>query len=243
MKKEGLYTLKKVDKLPKKGNNNWLYFLSTDNPITTLYEPNINGSYEEINIGGSGGDIYLQSGTNVTITGTGTQGDPYIINSSVSDSDLVLEAINEGNGIGYVVKGRNIANYGNVGNGAFDFSFSNSASSTKGATGTRSIAFGLNNTVSTPNSMVVGESNVLSGSGVESSIMVGYENYGSSWASAILGANNNDLGGNNGMNIVGGYGNTAYGWYNGYFGAGLNSDGRRTRGTVYLGLANDDIGS
>lgn len=51
-----------------------------------------------------------------------------------------LETLNEGNGNGTVIRGRNAANYGNLGQYAFDVSTNLSASSTAGATGQYSIA-------------------------------------------------------------------------------------------------------
>lgn len=83
----------------------------------------------------------LVSGTNIkTINGTTILGSGDIVTFSGS-----IVPLNEGNGIGYVIEGRNPANYGNIGLGAVDFSFSDSASSTKGATGLGSFATGLNN--------------------------------------------------------------------------------------------------
>lgn len=46
-----------------------------------------------------------------------------------------LEALDEGNGTGWRLVGKDPANYGNIGLGAVDFSFSNSASSVNGARG------------------------------------------------------------------------------------------------------------
>jgi hypothetical protein len=56
-----------------------------------------------------------------------------------------LEAIDEGNGTGWRLIGRDPANYGNIGLNATDLSISNSASSTKGSIGTGSLTLGLNN--------------------------------------------------------------------------------------------------
>ncbi len=53
-----------------------------------------------------------------------------------------LEAIDEGNGIGWVPIGRTPENYGTLGNGAFDLSYYASASILYGATGDRSFAVG-----------------------------------------------------------------------------------------------------
>ena len=58
---------------------------------------------------------------------------------------LGLEALDEGNGTGWRLIGRDPANYGNIGLNATDLSISNSASSTKGSIGTGSLTLGLNN--------------------------------------------------------------------------------------------------
>ena len=56
----------------------------------------------------------------------------------------VLQAIDEGNGIGYTIANRNPANYGNIGLRAVDLSYSSAASTTKGARGADSFAAGQN---------------------------------------------------------------------------------------------------
>lgn len=53
-----------------------------------------------------------------------------------------LEALNEGNGIGWRILGRNAARYGNIGLNAIDFSTSEFNSTVRGATGEKSIAWG-----------------------------------------------------------------------------------------------------
>lgn len=53
-----------------------------------------------------------------------------------------LEKIDEGNGEGIIIRGRNPTNYGNIGFKAFDVSFSNDVSSVFGATGLNSFASG-----------------------------------------------------------------------------------------------------
>jgi len=53
-----------------------------------------------------------------------------------------FQAINEGSGIGYIVRGRNATFYGPIGDTAFDMSFSDAVSSVYGATGVGAVAFG-----------------------------------------------------------------------------------------------------
>lgn len=57
-----------------------------------------------------------------------------------------LEVIDEGNGNGWRLIGRNANNYGDIGQNATDLSFSNSSSTTKGSTGQWSFATGQNTT-------------------------------------------------------------------------------------------------
>ena len=53
-----------------------------------------------------------------------------------------LETLNEGNGIGWRLIGRDANNYGNIGLNSIDISFSDISSTTNGATGNYSFAFG-----------------------------------------------------------------------------------------------------
>ena len=56
-----------------------------------------------------------------------------------------VEALDEGNGVGYRLRNTNPANYGNIGDGAIDLSISTGLSSTKGATGANSFVIGEDN--------------------------------------------------------------------------------------------------
>ncbi|MBJ2173212.1 tail fiber domain-containing protein [Aureibaculum sp. A20] len=136
-----------------------------------------------------GGNIKLEEGNAVNeISTDGTMGDnsdeaiptekavkTYVdINTSSG-----LEAINEGNGIGWRLKGQNSNDYGNIGNDAVDLSWGrNSGDNSRGATGfvsfaagngTRatisgSTAFGFATTASGPTSTAFGGNTLASGS-------------------------------------------------------------------------------
>ncbi|MBR9758163.1 MAG: hypothetical protein GYB39_08755 [Algicola sp.] len=67
-----------------------------------------------------------------------------------------LEALNEGNGTGWRLIGTDLANYGNIGNGAIDLSYSDSPSATRGATGALSLATGFNTVAFGENSTAMG---------------------------------------------------------------------------------------
>ncbi|NNK75726.1 MAG: hypothetical protein HKP42_06645, partial [Maribacter sp.] len=75
-----------------------------------------------------------------------------------------LEAIDEGNGIGWRLKGFDPNDYANVGFFAVDMSISTSASDTKGASGTFSTAMGTITTASGVSSTAMGFATVASGS-------------------------------------------------------------------------------
>ena len=187
VREEGHYTIKRVEKLPKKGNANFLYILKTGT-VDKFYRWLSNGTYEDISVGTEvdGSETKIQSGTNVTISGTGTTDDPYIVNSTALGG--ALEVLDEGNGDGIVVSGRDAANYGNIGSQAVDLGYSFSASSTRGATGTRSnVLGGLNNTAGGSYSTVGGGRNNTISAGNDSVIAGGANGDISAALSAILG--------------------------------------------------------
>jgi hypothetical protein len=78
-----------------------------------------------------------------------------------------LELITESLNTGYRIKGRDPANYGDIGENAVDLSFSNGPNNARGATGTRSKAAGLNTIASGINSTAWG--NLTEASGANSS--------------------------------------------------------------------------
>ncbi|WP_431137471.1 hypothetical protein [Psychroserpens mesophilus] len=79
--------------------------------------------------------------------------------------------IDEGNGVGIIISGRTAENYGDIGLGAFDVSQSNFASTTYGATGNYSSAFGRANTASGNYSTAFGQESTASG---VASVSLGY---------------------------------------------------------------------
>ena len=77
-----------------------------------------------------------------------------------------LEAIDEGNGIGWRLIGKDPNYFGNIGENAVDFSVNYLASqnTTRGATGNRSTAIGVNTTASGHTSTAIGYYSIASGS-------------------------------------------------------------------------------
>jgi len=149
-----------------------------------------------------------------------------------------LEAIDEGNGIGYRPVGRNPALFGNIGLGAFDFSKSYGASSTIGATGEQSVNFSEDGEASGYGSFIgTGYLNKATGTYVN---VVGYDNQSNGYSSAMFGSFNRELT-NIGYNFTLGQGNSVSGI------AGMTSgvaliNGQGVSATV-LGAANVDITS
>jgi len=82
---------------------------------------------------------------------------PYALNVSG------LEAIDEGNGVGWRLKGSNSNFYGNIGENGLDLSRNSITSSTKGATGLYSTAIGDGTTASGISSMATGTNTIASG--------------------------------------------------------------------------------
>ena len=81
MREEGHYTIKRLKKLPKRGNSNWLYTLEKDN-MAIYYLWTLDNEYEKICISDSMSfATKIEAGDNIVITGTGTEADPYIINA------------------------------------------------------------------------------------------------------------------------------------------------------------------
>ena len=85
------------------------------------------------------------------------------LNGKALTSDIAIKAIDEGNGIGYVIANRNPLNYGNIGLNSVDLSYSNSPNSTYGATGVGSFVGGNNSTASGYYSTAFGANSIASG--------------------------------------------------------------------------------
>jgi len=114
-------------------------------------------------------------------------GNPALITKEYADTNYDssgLEALNEGNGFGWRLIGRNPDNYGNIGSNAVDLSYS-LANSTKGATGSNSVAMGYETIASGNGSMAMGVYSLASG--LESTAM-GEVTTASGWVSTAMGA-------------------------------------------------------
>lgn len=103
-----------------------------------------------------GGSLQLVEGTGITLTTSGTG-----LDGIVTINTTGLESLTETT-TGWRFIGANPTNYGNIGDEAIDFSKSLLASSTFGATGEQSIAFGEDNTSSGYGSFTQGYNNIAS---------------------------------------------------------------------------------
>lgn len=150
---------------------NW-YFEGTVDGNRILYGfKGANGTYGSGNTPMTSDDIFLIFDEN----------NPPIIEPSG------LETIDEGNGNGLRVIGRNPDNFGNIGLGAIDLSRSEAASSSYGATGENSFAQGQNVTASGYSSIAAGFDSIASGT---FSMSLGFGSTASGYLSTAIGLNN-----------------------------------------------------
>ncbi|MCX7551854.1 tail fiber domain-containing protein [Xanthomarina sp. F2636L] len=130
-----------------------------------------------------------------------------------------LEAIDEGNGIGWRLKGRNPNNYGNIGGNAVDISTSLLPSTTVGATGNYATAIGYDTKASNLYTTAMGRSTVASG---RFSTAMGLESEASGDYSTAMG-NNTTASRSNSTAM--GYNTTASGYYSTAMGYNTTASG------------------
>ena len=173
-------------------------------------------------------------------------------------SSTGLEAIDEGNGIGWRLIGRDPLDYGNIGLNAIDFSLSSGASTTRGALGEKSVVFGLDNEVPSIDTFVYGDRNVLN-SGAGFNYLFGFDhvvNNGAGqsflnfitgqshvvigFASAVFGFENTLSGAPNdaAYSFVCGRANEQLGYSLNFLGTGLKGEGSYT---TVIGMGNVDF--
>lgn len=140
----------------------------------------------------TGTGIYVEeviAGTGISVDST----DPRRPIVSSTSFPTGLEQLNEGNGIGWRLKDRVAANFGNLGLNAVDFSVSNSASVSNGSTAEGAITFGVNNQGNMPYSLVFGATQNTENVGISGSNMLGGSIntiYGDIFGSTIIGQEN-----------------------------------------------------
>ena len=140
-------------------------------------------------------------------------------NKRYVDDQSVMEALNEGNGVGYRIRGRNPDNYGDIGGEAVDLSWSTTASSTQGATGQNSFTAGQNVTASGNFSVNIGVSGEASGPEsikigghkiVSGNFAIGIGSGGSATGSSSISMLSGDANGSNSVVIGNGSANGSY---------------------------------
>tara|TARA_R110002049_G_scaffold4063_3_gene29323 strand:- start:5701 stop:9123 length:3423 start_codon:yes stop_codon:yes gene_type:complete len=135
-------------------NNSYLWIGTT--PLTIGSGSTIVTNADFSLISQDGVDVY--NTPHPTLISAFTNDVPYLVSA-----DLFMESLNEGNGVGWRIRGRNPLNYGNIGQNAMDFSESSTASSTFGATGYGSTVFGFENTGPGAYSFTQGYQNITGG--------------------------------------------------------------------------------
>ncbi len=146
------------------------------------------------------------------------------VNAQGTGTPTGLEAIDEGNGTGWRLIGRDAANYGDLGAGAIDFSDSNTISTVNGSTGVGAVTFGYNSKNPLKYSIV---------SGFEQNISITSDLYADGIGNLIAGESNT-IYNNNWNNIVSGYLNTV-----GTEGAVLTSLGPVVYDSIIQGTRNE----
>ena len=157
--------------------NNGILIITIDG-IQILNIPNFNFKPKMISIGAiynQPSQGYPRAIKNVNTIGINLPPPPDADNSANEDSEAQidstttiaagsgLEAIDEGNGIGWRLKGRDPNKYGNIGVNAVDLSHSTHVSTTNGATGVNSTALGHNTASSGDYSTATGSKTEASG--------------------------------------------------------------------------------
>jgi len=137
-------------------NNNGLIIVTIGNGTTSDVFTDIDWGSDEHFL-----NVQINTGSGLVDLGT-TQfmAVPYALSASNISG---LEAIDEGNGLGWRLIGRNPDNHGNIGLDAVDLSFSTVTSITRGATGNYSTAMGHNTIASGAYAMAFGTTTIASG--------------------------------------------------------------------------------
>lgn len=176
-----------------------------------------------------GVDTQIIAGTNTTVTGTGSNTDPYIINAIVPIPPATelspLKRADEGNGLGIFLRHRDPAIFASIGRDAFDISYNETPLEvTWGATGIYSFAQGNRVRAIGTNAIGMGNDVVVSGN---NTFMTGRSIGGNAIDSFCTGIKNT----NNGkMNFVSGINNSVTG-------SGVNVFGQAA--TVWTGSVVD----
>ena len=190
--------------------------------------------------------------TSGSISATGTISATYIVGDgskliNLPSSGGGLQSITEGVNTGYRRADAIAANYGDIGLGAVDLSFSESPSSTLGATGDYSTAMGFKTKASGNNSTAMGDESVASGNGSTAmglTIASGDYSTAMGWDNNAIGKSSTAIGTQNTANgdssLAIGFNTTANGPYSTAMGSETLADGFNS---TAMGAATRAIGS
>ena len=170
--------------------------------------------------------------TNALINSGGDQSPITLKYFNDNSAGGAFEALDEGNGIGYVVSGRDASLFGNVGLGSFDVSTGSGASSTRGPTGAQSFTSGLATTASGIQSVALGR---LCNAAGDWSFAMGNTNNATGRSSVALGQDTNA---NGFYAFASGFGSDAIGDWSVAFGNNSHSNGRGSFTVNYDNFAN-----
>ena len=110
------------------------------------------------------GDAYVSSSLYLAGTAiTATAAEINLLDGVTTVGSGILSSVTENSNTGVRLSTSNASNHGDIGSNAVDLSYSDSSSSTKGATGDYSIAMGFNTTADQNYSVAMGESTSATG--------------------------------------------------------------------------------
>ena len=212
----------------------------------------VSGTFTGINWGNDTHNLNTQINTGNGLVDMGTTAFktvPYALNAANVNG---LERLDEGNGMGWRLKGSDPENYGSIGDGAVDLSFSNLPSSTLGATGNNSTSMGTFTYASGGSSTAMGSNTIASGGGSTAmgsgtnasggiSTTMGWNTIASGIRSTAMGDRTIASGGNStamGQETnASGFGSTALGWATNAEGINATTIGEHTTAASYASLA------
>ncbi len=153
--------------------------------IVNIGEGTTSDIFTDIDWGSDDHYLNVQINTGGGLTDMGTtqfKAVPFAKSALTAENVKGLEAIDEGNGIGWRLVGQNPDYYGNIGNSAVDLS--TSLNLTRGAIGNNSTALGFATTALGIHSSAIGRNTTASGF---ASMAMGWDTTASGWSSTAMG--------------------------------------------------------
>lgn len=127
-------------------------------------------------------DMPLESNIAIVLQAPNKLTGTYILATTI---DIPFEMVDEGKGDGFIIRGRTPANYGAIGDSAFDLTYSTTVSALLGATGSSSFSTGYQNIASGYGAVVFGAHNISNGT---ISLVTGiYQNEAAGYGNVLFG--------------------------------------------------------